>query len=75
MFNWKKKDKEIFGEMASSLLISGMIGGNPFIVIASLVTMARAYSLHKKNNFLFYLVQPETYWPLQRRKQDQWRSL
>ena len=48
MFNWNKKDKEIFGEMASSLLISGLIGGNPFVVIASLVTMARAYSLHKK---------------------------
>ena len=48
MFNWNKKDKEIFGEMASSLLISGLIGGNPFVVIASLVTMARAYNLHKK---------------------------
>ena len=48
IFNWNKKDKEIFGEIASSLFISGMIGGNPLVIIMSLVTLARAYSLHKR---------------------------
>jgi hypothetical protein len=47
-FNWNKKDKEIFGDIASSLMLSGLIGGNPLVIIASLVTIARAYTLNNK---------------------------
>ena len=47
-FNWNKKDKEIFGDIASSLMVSGLIGGNPLVIIASLVTIARAYTLNNK---------------------------
>jgi len=38
LFHWNKKDKEIFGDIASSLMVSGLIGGNPLVIIASLVT-------------------------------------
>ena len=48
LFHWNKKDKEIFGDIASSLMVSGLIGGNPLVIIASLVTMARAYTLNNK---------------------------
>ena len=48
LFHWNKKDKEIFGDIASSLMVSGLIGGNPLVIIASLVTMARAYNLNNK---------------------------
>lgn len=47
-FHWNKKDEEIFGYIASSLMVSGLIGGNPLVIIASLVTVARAYTLNNK---------------------------
>ena len=54
-FQWNKKDKEIFGEIASSLFISGMLGGNPLVIILSLVTLGRAYSLNKRKEGYNYL--------------------
>ena len=54
-FQWNKKDKEIFGEITSSLFISGMLGGNPLVIILSLVTLGRAYSLNKRKEGYNYL--------------------
>ena len=33
LFHWNKKDKEIFGDIASSLMVSGLIGGNPLVFL------------------------------------------
>ena len=52
VFNWNKKDARLFGDLVSSLMIAGAIGGNPITVIISIITLARHFHLEKNKKKL-----------------------
>ena len=47
IFNWNKKDAKLFGDLVSSLMLAGVIGGNPITVIIGIITLARHFHLEK----------------------------
>ncbi len=47
VFSWNKKDAKLFGDLVSSLMLAGAIGGNPITVIVSIITLARHWQLEK----------------------------
>ena len=52
LFGWKKSEKEEFADLASSLVVAGVFGANPILLIVSLVSLAKSYTKDKnKNNF------------------------
>ena len=50
MFGWKKSEKEEFADLASSLLVAGVFGANPILLIVSLVSLAKSYTRDKNKN-------------------------
>tara|TARA_Y100001970_G_scaffold245898_1_gene313321 strand:+ start:315 stop:1163 length:849 start_codon:yes stop_codon:yes gene_type:complete len=47
VFNWNKKDAKLFGDLVSSLMMAGAIGGNPITVIISIIMLGRHFHLEK----------------------------
>ena len=46
-FGWKKKEKEEFAGLASSLILAGAVSANPLLLIVSLVSWAKSYTKNK----------------------------
>ena len=47
VFSWNKKDAKLFGDLVSSLMMAGAIGGNPITVIISIIMLGRHFHLEK----------------------------
>ena len=50
LFGWKKSEKEEFADLASSLVVAGVFGANPILLIISLVSLAKSYTKDKKKD-------------------------
>jgi hypothetical protein len=48
VFQWKKREKEEFADLASSLLTAAAVGANPFLFVASLISLGASYTKSKK---------------------------
>ena len=48
IFNWNNEDKERFGDLMSTMLISGIVSANPLTLIISTIYMGRHYQKQKK---------------------------
>ena len=48
IFQWKKREKEEFADLASSLLTAAAVGANPFLFVASLISLGASYTKSKK---------------------------
>ena len=48
VFQWKKREKEEFADLASSLLTAAAVGANPFLFVASLISLGASYTKDKK---------------------------
>jgi hypothetical protein len=47
LFGWKKSEKEEFADLASSLVVAGVFGANPILLIVSLVSLAKSFTKDK----------------------------
>ena len=52
IYNWKKKEKDEFVEIASGTLSSSFVYGDPLTSIASIAVLANAYHKTKNKNIL-----------------------
>ena len=50
LFGWKKSEKEEFADLASSLVVAGVFGANPILLIISLVSLAKSYTKDKNKD-------------------------
>ena len=50
LFGWKKSEKEEFADLASSLVVAGVFGANPILLIISLVSLAKSYTRDKNKD-------------------------
>lgn len=48
IFKWNKREKDEFADLSSSLFTAGLIGGNPLLLVISLISLASSYT--KNNN-------------------------
>lgn len=48
IFNWNNEDKERFGDLMSTMLISGVVSANPLTLILSTIYMGRHFHKQKK---------------------------
>ena len=48
VFQWKKREKEEFADLASSLLTAAAVGANPVLFVVSLISLGASYTKSKK---------------------------
>ena len=49
VFSWNKKDAKLFGDLISSLMLAGAIGGNPITIFVAIIALAKHFN-SKKNS-------------------------
>ena len=49
IFIWNKKDARLFGDLVSSLMLAGAIGGNPITVFIAIIALAKHFNSTKKS--------------------------
>ena len=49
VFGWNKRDKKEFADLATTLTVVGLISGNPFLFIFSLIGLAKGFTKSKIN--------------------------
>ena len=50
IFSWNSKDKKLFGDLISSLMTAGAIGGNPITMIIAIIVLGRHINLEKNKS-------------------------
>lgn len=48
LFGWKKNETEEFSNLASSLILAGAVGANPFLLVVSIISWANSYTKNKR---------------------------
>jgi len=49
VFSWNKKDAKLFGDLISSLMLAGAIGGNPITVFVAIIALAKHFNSTKNS--------------------------
>lgn len=47
IFKWNKREKDEFADLASSLATAGLIGGNPLLLVISLISLGSSFTKNK----------------------------
>lgn len=47
-YKWKEREKEEFADLASTLLTAAAVGANPFLFVASLISLGASFTKDKK---------------------------
>jgi hypothetical protein len=49
VFSWNKKDAKLFGDLISSLMLAGAIGGNPITIFVAIIALAKHFNSTKNS--------------------------